>query len=341
MASLVLNQNFGGLTHIQVPFTHAESGEIDVTVDSPYPCAPRISNTNWYVWNDDDWNGVSPAEPLIPNGAKVLVLMDSWGMWDNAAFVTRLTQDLPASSITNVSQNSKTTQWAIDNFATLTAGGPYDYIISAFQINDLHPSASGSLTDAMLLSNMETLWGLVLGTGATPIYLRSLTTPVETQVQRLNQWDQSLTAIYPTQTQPEQPQTITFSNPGTQAYGEAPITLSGTASSGLPVSYSVISGPGSVSGNVLTILGAGPVTVEADQSGDSDWLPAPPVQDSFAVNPATLTVTADNKTINDGDPLPTFTATYSGFVNGDNQGVLSGSSEPHYGRAAEPAGRNL
>ena len=323
--NLVLNQNFGGLTHIQVPFTHAQSGEIDVTVDSPYPCAPRISNTNWYVWNDADWNGVPPTAPLIPNGAKVLVLMDSWGMWDNAAFVRRLQQDLPASPITNVSENSKTTQWAIDNFAALTAGGPYDYIISAFQINDLHPSVGGGLTDAQLLSNLETLWGLVEGTGANPIYLRSLTTPVVTQVQRLNEWDQSLTANYPTQKQTQQPQTISFSNPGTQIYGGMPITLTATASSGLPVSYIVVSGPATVSSNVLSIMGAGSVTVEADQSGNSEWLPAPPVQNSFAINPATLTVTADNKTINDGDPLPTFTATYSGFVNGDNQGVLSGS----------------
>ena len=43
------------------------------------------------------------------------------------------------------------------------------------------------------------------------------------------------------------------------------------------------------------------------------------------VNPATLTVTADNKTIVAYTNLPTFTASYTGFVNGDNQGVLSGS----------------
>jgi hypothetical protein len=195
---LALNKNFGGLTHIQVPFTHAQSGEIDVTVDSPYPCAPRISNTNWYVWNDADWNGILPSATLIPNGAKVLVLMDSWGQWHNAAFVTRLEHDLPASSITNVSQNGKTTAWAIANFSALTAGGPYDYIISDFQLNDLHPSFTGSLTDAQLLTNLKTLWGLVLGTGATPIYLRSLSTPILPQAQRMNQWDQSLTANYPT-----------------------------------------------------------------------------------------------------------------------------------------------
>jgi MBG domain (YGX type) len=31
-----------------------------------------------------------------------------------------------------------------------------------------------------------------------------------------------------------------------------------------------------------------------------------------------LTVNADNKTATEGDGLPTFAASYSGFVNGDN-----------------------
>jgi hypothetical protein len=195
--SQVLNQNFGGLTHVQVPYDHAQNGEIDVTVDSPYPCAPRISNTNWFVWDDAAWNGVSPGDPLIPNGAKILVLMDSWGVWHNAAFVTRLGRDLPNSSITNVSVGGTTAEWAITNFSSLTAGGPYDYIISDFQINDLHPSIHGSLTYAQLLSNMKTLWNLVLGTGATPIYIYSLSTTTLADSQRLNEWGQTLTANYP------------------------------------------------------------------------------------------------------------------------------------------------
>ena len=46
---------------------------------------------------------------------------------------------------------------------------------------------------------------------------------------------------------------------------------------------------------------------------------------NFSITQATLLVTADNKTMLDGGSIPPFTATYSGFVNGDNQGVLSGS----------------
>ncbi len=322
---VVVNKNFGGLTRVQVPFTHAQSGEIDVTVDSPYPCAPRISNTNWYVWNDADWNGVSPTDPLLPGTSKILVLMDSWGTWHNNAFATRLAHDLPSATVVNVSQPGQTTQWAINNFPTLSTGGPYDYVISDFQINDLHPDLKGGLSDAQLLANLKTLWGMVLQSGATPIYLRSLPTDTLTQEQRLNQWDQSLTANYPVQMQQQQPQTITFPNPGAQTYGAAPITLTATASSGLPVSYRIVSGPATVSGSVLTITGAGSVTVEADQAGNSSWLPATPVQDSFTVNPAALTVTANNSSMTYGGAVPSFTASYSGFVNGDGQGVLSGS----------------
>ena len=123
----------------------------------------------------------------------------------------------------------------------------------------------------------------------------------------------------------QQPQTITFPNPGTQAYGVAPITLTATASSGLPVSYTVLSGPATVNGSLLTITGAGSVTVQANQAGNSQWQPAPPVNDTFTVNPAVLTVTANNASMTYGGTLPTLTASYSGFMNGDGQGVLSGA----------------
>jgi len=90
------------------------------------------------------------------------------------------------------------------------------------------------------------------------------------------------------------PQTITFPNPGTQTYGVAPITLTATASSGLTVSYSVTSGPVTVSGNKLTITGAGSVTVQATQAGNADYAAATPVSVTFAVNRASQTITFPN-----------------------------------------------
>ncbi len=43
---------------------------------------------------------------------------------------------------------------------------------------------------------------------------------------------------------------------------------------------------------------------------------------TYTINKATLTVTADNKTIIFGQPLPTFTFQYSGFVDGETASVI-------------------
>jgi len=59
--------------------------------------------------------------------------------------------------------------------------------------------------------------------------------------------------------------------------------LTARATSGLPVSYSVLSGNATVSGSTLTVTGTGPVTVQASQSTDptGDYAPATPVSESF------------------------------------------------------------
>ena len=85
-------------------------------------------------------------------------------------------------------------------------------------------------------------------------------------------------------------QTITFSSPGTQTYGVSPISLNGSSDSGLAVSYSVVSGPATVSGNALTITGAGTVTVRASQAGDGNFNAAANADQTFTVNKASQAV---------------------------------------------------
>jgi hypothetical protein len=86
-------------------------------------------------------------------------------------------------------------------------------------------------------------------------------------------------------------QTVTFPTIPTQTYGVGPITLNATANSGLTVSYAVTSGPATVSGNLLTITGAGAVTVQASQLGNANYAAATPVSQTFMVNQATQTIT--------------------------------------------------
>ena len=63
-------------------------------------------------------------------------------------------------------------------------------------------------------------------------------------------------------------QTITFATAATYTAGTA-VTLSATASSGLPVIVSLVSGPAKLSGGVLTLLDVGTVVLRASQAGDA------------------------------------------------------------------------
>jgi hypothetical protein len=90
-----------------------------------------------------------------------------------------------------------------------------------------------------------------------------------------------LTVIYPST---NQNQTITFPTIAGRTLGDAPVPLVAAASSGLPVTFSVVSGPASLtSSNVLTLTGAGTVTVQANQPGNGSFNPAPPVSVTFNV----------------------------------------------------------
>ena len=120
-------------------------------------------------------------------------------------------------------------------------------------------------------------------------------------------------------------QTISFGSLAGQTYGVAPIMLSAKDTSGLPVSFSVISGPATLSGSVLTITGAGNVVVEASQAGNATYSAAAPVDESFTVSPALLTITPTaGQSMVYGGTVPALTYTYTGLVNGDTSATFSG-----------------
>jgi N-acetylneuraminic acid mutarotase len=116
-------------------------------------------------------------------------------------------------------------------------------------------------------------------------------------------------------------QVITFAQPATPVvYGVAPITLSATGgASANAVVFSIVSGPGTISGNRLTITGAGTVVVAANQAGNTDYSAAAAVERWIVVKKAALTVTANNLSMKRGASVPTLTYAMTGFVNGDTQ----------------------
>jgi hypothetical protein len=86
------------------------------------------------------------------------------------------------------------------------------------------------------------------------------------------------------QVTPAAPQSITFGNPGTQNFGTSP-TLSATASSTLPVSFSSFTtGVCTIDvGGTLAFVAAGTCTIAANQLGNAEFEAAPEVAQSFTV----------------------------------------------------------
>jgi MBG domain (YGX type) len=139
-------------------------------------------------------------------------------------------------------------------------------------------------------------------------------------------------------------QTITFGALVNKTYGDDDVSLSASASSGLPVGFSA-SGDCSVSGSTVHITGAGSCAVMASQGGNGDWNAAQDVEQSFSIAKHALTATADDKHIQYPANRPALTVSYDGFVNGDGPASLGGSlscattpassqSSPHAGSYA-------
>jgi large repetitive protein len=72
-------------------------------------------------------------------------------------------------------------------------------------------------------------------------------------------------------------------------YGEGPIPVPATATSGLPVAFEA-EGPCEVADGHVRPTGAGTCTLTATQAGDSEWAPADPVSRELAVERATQTI---------------------------------------------------
>jgi hypothetical protein len=125
--------------------------------------------------------------------------------------------------------------------------------------------------------------------------------------------------------------------------GTATLHASDTFPSGTPPtvalvfqvsSGSPIAGTCSISGSTqictaaypLGNLALGSYTVYVSYSGDANYA-ASFVPTTLTVTQAPLTVTANNANIAVGAAIPAFTASYSGFVNGDTSAVLSGAPE--------------
>jgi hypothetical protein len=152
----------------------------------------------------------------------------------------------------------------------LTAGTPVTLTATA---------SSGLPVSFSVLSGSATLNGNILTpTGTGPVVVRA------SQDGNINlapaSADQTLT------TTAKRDQTIAFATPADRRSDAAPFALNATASSGLPVSFALVSGPATIGGSTLTLSGAaGAITVRASQAGDATFNAAPAVERTFTITP--------------------------------------------------------
>ncbi len=173
---------------------------------------------------------------------------------------------------------------------------------------------SGSLTNALVEIRIASSApvGFVTGT----ISIASLNATTQTI---LGQGANNLQGIVNTSTLPTQ--SISFSLASPVTYGETPITLTATATSGFPVTYtSSNTAVATVSGNTLTIVGTGSADIIANQQGDLvNFAAAPSVTQTIVVSPKNLTVANAQVTDKyyDSGVGATITGSLVGVINND------------------------
>jgi hypothetical protein len=109
-------------------------------------------------------------------------------------------------------------------------------------------------------------------------------------------------------------QTITFGALSQQKQGDAPFPLNATADSGLPVSFSIVSGPAALSGNILVLNGWGTVTVNASQAGNNSYAAATSVTQSFFVTPPDNTIVSPQRLSNGNFQLAFYGLMSSNYI---------------------------
>ncbi len=112
-------------------------------------------------------------------------------------------------------------------------------------------------------------------------------------------------------------QTITFTAPTEKRLDQSPLTVTATATSGLPVSFnSKTTGVCTIVGETVTFHSAGTCTLEATQAGNANWNVANPVERSFTVAKGNQSITFNAPTEKrlDQSPITLEASTTSGLA---------------------------
>lgn len=118
-------------------------------------------------------------------------------------------------------------------------------------------------------------------------------------------------------------QTVSIEGMPTLTYGDEAYALPTSTKEGLPLKWS--SGDESVAtvtDDKVAVIGAGTTVLTVSQEGNEIYAPFSQ-EFTLTVSKASLTITADNNSKTAGTANPEFTVSYEGFVNGEDESVLT------------------
>ena len=202
----------------------------------------------------------------------------------------------PATATLTVNQASQT----ISNFSNITRiyGDPA-FTLSASASSGLPVTYTSSNTSVATISGNTVT---ITGAGTSTI--------TANQTGNANYLAASATA---TLTVSKASQTILYLSNITRTYGDPDFTLPATASSGLPVVYtSSNTSVATISGNTVSIKGAGTSIITANQAGDANYNAAPSINVTLNVNQANIPSAHITVTAPATGAMPNTVATGSG-----------------------------
>ncbi len=221
----------------------------------------------------------------------------------------------PTGLTANVTQATQTITFG--TLANKVVGDP-NFSLTATASSGLTVSYSSSVPSVASVSGSTVSVGVAGTTVITASQAGDVNYQAATSVDRNQVVD---TAVLLTQT-------ITFGSLSAVTYGDAPFSLSATASSGLTVSYSSSNtAVATVSGSTITIIAPGSTTITASQAGNSLYSAAADVAQSLTVNVKTLTISGASATSKTYDRTNTATITGGSLVGivGSDTVTFSGS----------------
>jgi hypothetical protein len=298
-ASIVVNQKAQTITF--APTTPVTYGTVPITLTATGGTSGNPVSFS-FVSGPGTLSGTNNST-LTVTGAGTIVIAANQSGNTNYSAATQVTANVVVSQATQ----------AITAFAPAT---PVTYGISPIPLT-VTGGGSGNPVTFSIVNGPGTL----SGTSNSTLTVTGVGTIVIAANQAGNANYSAATQVTASIVVNQTSQSITFSPATPVTYGVTPITLTATGgASGNPVSFGILSGPGTLRGtnnSALTVMGAGTIVIAANQAGSSSYSAAAQVAASIVVNKAPLTVAVNPLTSIYGAAFPAFTGTVTGVVDGD------------------------